>query len=82
MNITLLETNKKKLKSISSKLTLIAGNLNTEIRILLERKKELEKLCLTSNGHTLMIEDVEKLSGQIKFLQAQESCLYDTIKTI
>tara|TARA_R100001594_G_scaffold147551_2_gene200791 strand:- start:213 stop:461 length:249 start_codon:yes stop_codon:yes gene_type:complete len=82
MNITLLETNKKKLKAISNKLKLIAGNINTEIRILLDRKKEMDKLCLSVNGDTLMIEEIQKLTDQIKFLKSQESNLYDTIKTI
>lgn len=82
MNITLFETNKKKLKLIQDKLNMIIGNLSTEIRIQREQRDRLDKISLSVDGTNLDIEELSKMSDRLKFLDAQRENLLYVLKRI
>ena len=82
MNITLFETNKKKLKAIQNKLQLIGGNFNSEIRILMDKRDRLDKTSLSVDGNNLHIEELQDLRHRIEFLKSQEDGIHELLKTI
>ena len=82
MNITLFETNKKKLVAIRNKVQMIAGNLNDEIRILMNKKDDLEKCSLSVDGNNIMIEELSHVRDRIFFLKSQEDNLQHILRTI
>ena len=82
MNITLLETNKKKLKSLRNRLQLLASNFNDEIRILMDERERLDKTSMSIDGNNLHIAELDHLRHRIQFLQSHQAGLQEILVSI
>jgi hypothetical protein len=82
MNITLLETNKKKLKVLRNRLQLLGSNFNDEIRILMDQRERLDKTSMSIDGNNLHIEELDHLRHRIQFLQSQQAGLQEILVSI